>query len=175
MDDRYVYHNLIGASREINATEYRRKFTPVSKNADGIPIHLEEEAEKRGLILARSYEALYDRNKQAIKNAGVEFSQMLRADDGGIVAVNHASVMVVPPLARALEQGDNPLWAVISLHWVRAHKEHEWVFCHLCEAVHAYYSVSGIRAQLGLEVENHFDDMKDYLMEALYQYDHRHC
>ena len=175
MDDKFTYHDLIGADRTINAGEYRRRFKPATKNAEGIPLHLEDEAEKRGQILARSYEALYDRNKQAMKNAGMEFSQLLRTDDGGVVTANHAAAMAVPPLVQALEQGDNPLWAVLSLHWLRAHKEHEWVFSHLCEAVHAFYSVEGIRAQLGSDAETMFDDMRDYLTEALYQYDHRHC
>lgn len=175
MDEKYLYHDLLGADRRINPVEYQRKYKSATKNAEGIPLHLEEEAEKRGQILAKSYEAIYDQNKQAIKNAGMAFSQMLRTDNGGVCAANHAAIMAVSPLVIALEQGDNPLWTVISLHWIRSHVDTEWVFSHLCEAVFAYNSVAGIRAQLGDDVETLFDDMKDYLTEALYQFDHRHC
>ncbi|PTE21922.1 hypothetical protein C5F48_09675 [Cereibacter changlensis JA139] len=175
MDEKYLYHELLGADHRIDPVEYRRKYKPATKNADGIPLHLEDEAERRGKILAKSYEAIYDHNKQMLKNLGKATSQMLRTDEGSVVAANHAAVMTVPPLANALDHGDNPLWAVTALHWVRSQEDTEWVFSHLCEAVHTYRSVAGIQAQLGTEATDSFDDMSMYLTEALYQFDHRHC
>ena len=175
MEQRTQYHELLGIKFKIDPVVYRKKFRSVTKNAGGIPLHLEEEADKRGQILATSYEALYDRNKLAIQQAGLAFSQLLRTDTGGLVSSNHAAVMTIPPLVKALEQGDNPLWAVVSLHWLRSREDSEWIFSHLCESVHAYYSVQDIRDQLGTKVEVYFDDMRDHLKEALYQFDHRHC
>jgi hypothetical protein len=81
----------------------------------------------------------------------------------------------VPIFVQALEEGDDGLYAVPALQWMRASRDKAWVFSHLCEAVYGYYNVKTLREQIGRKHEDAYEDLRDYLKDALYHYAHRHC
>lgn len=174
-DSDLSYENLLDMTGAVDCATFRQHFKKITRNAAGIPLHLEDEAERRGTILSETYETFYDSRKAALREAGIQFSQLVRADDGGLVAVNLAACLSIPVFMQALEQGDGPLFAVMVLHWMRSTPEKEWVFSHLCEAVHAYFRCKDLRDQLGDAAEYPFDDLRDHLREALHQFNHRHC
>lgn len=170
-----TYEELLGVTNLVNPANYKKRFKAIAKNSAGIPLNLEGEAERRGRIFADLYETLYDNRKQSLRDADISFSELVRDDKGNLLTINLAACLSVPVFMQALERGDGALFAVIVVHWMRASKEHEWVFSHLCEAVHAYFSLEELRDELGSAVEYAFDDLRDHLREALYQFNHRHC
>lgn len=170
-----IHDYLLGIDTETDCAAHRKQFKAIAKTETGIPLHLEGEAERRGLILADAYERLYDARKEALRSAGIQFSEVVRADDGGLATVNLAACLSIPVFIQALESGDGALFAVLVMHWMRASSEKEWVFGHLCEAVHVYYRCADLRNELGEVAEYAFDDLRDHLREALHQHNHRHC
>lgn len=169
------YESLLAMDTKLDCINYRQKYEGLVRNAEGIPLHLEEEVERRGSVFADTYENLYDNRKRAMRDAGIQVLQTVRTDEGKVASANFAACVTVPVFVQILEKGDGPLFAVLVLHWMRGNPEKEWVFSQLCEAVHLYFSVDSLRAELGETAEYPFDDLRDYLREALYQYNHRHC
>lgn len=169
------YASLVGMTLEIDAATYKENFKPQAKNSDGIPLSIESEVECRGRFLAEAYEQLYHSRKMSMKEANYSSSRMLETDGGGSIALNLAAVATVPVFMQTLEEGDDGLHAVPALQWMRASGEKEWVFSHLCEAVYGYYNVKSLREQIGRKHEDAYEDLRDYLKDALYHYAHRHC
>ena len=171
------YEDMVGAVKAINAIQYRRDFKGVTRNADGIPLKYEETVEHIALVLADAYESLYDARKAALKEHGISPSQLDRDDIGNLISVNLAACVSVPVFVQALEEGGRGIFAVMVLHWFRAHKEFEWIFSHLAEAVSAYYRIEKLRLEMNENPssEEAFDDLRMQLQEALYHYNHRHC
>ena len=167
--------NLLGMDLEIDPAAYKENFKPKAKNSKGIPLSIEAEVAQRGQLLAEAYEQLYHSRKMSMKEANYSSSQLLQTDGGGAIALNLAAVATAPVFVRALEEGDDGLYAVPALQWMRASGDKEWVFSHLCEAVYGYYNVKTLREQIGRKHEDAYEDLRDYLRDALYHYAHRHC
>lgn len=148
---------------------------PGPRSAEGIPLQLEDEVERRARIIADAYEQLYDARKATMRELGVRFAGIATGDDGKRFAVNYASCASVPVFMQAREAGDGQAFAVAVLHWLRASEGKEWIFSHLCEAAHAFRSSSQMRSSLPPPAVGAFEDLQEKLGSALCHYNHRHC
>ncbi len=55
LDKRMPYEALLGTPSKIDPVSYRKRFKPKSKNAEGIPLELESEVERRSQAFAVAY------------------------------------------------------------------------------------------------------------------------
>lgn len=169
----YGYAHLIGMDLRVDANRYRLKYDSAPKSSAGIPLAAEAEVEKRGRIFAEIYERLYADSKNKMNRAGLSFIQPFPQDGGGVLCTDLAAL--VPSFVQSLERRDGEFFAVAVLHWMRANEDNEWIFSHLCEAVFRFFNINSVRAPVGETQRDAFDDLRDYLREALYQYAHRYC
>ena len=169
------YAELLDVSPRPDVTAYRNDFGSVgTKNADGIPLAFEDQAEAVARIIASSYEERYDSIKAQMKSRGMSFSAMMLDDNGGPITVNFAALAAAPIVSDVTNEPELMPYCVAALHWLLANDEHEWVYSHLIEATAAYYRCRGLQDQLDPGYADDYDDLRDLLREALRQYIHRH-
>lgn len=165
-------HSLLGVEEGLNPREYRSKFDEVDRTEGGLPTAHAMRAAEVGKHIAETYERYYDEAKAQLKDHGASFSEMARADDGSPTNVNHASVVACYKVWMETE-GELMPYFILGLHWMLTSKEHSWVFDHLAHATNSYFSLKAIRDNMPEDGADRFDEMRDYLREALYHYDHR--
>lgn len=171
-----VYASLLGVSPLPDGAAYRREFkVGPPRNADGIPLAFEEQAETVGSIIASAYEERYEEIKAEMQGRGMQFSATVADDEDKPVAVDFAAIAAAPIVSRITDEADLMPYGIAALHWLLAAKEREWVFRHLSEAVGVYYRCSAVRAQLDPGYDDDFDDLRDLLREAFRHYLHRNA
>lgn len=170
-----VYANLLEVSARPDPVEYRRNHGAKGlKNIAGIPLAFEVQAEAVGRIIASAYDEKYDQIKAEMQARGMQFSTVISDDAGQPLSVNFAAVAAAPVVSQVTDETDLVPYCVAALHWLLASEDHEWVFSHLVEATGAFFRSEALRKQLVKEYADDFDDLRDLLREALYQYIHRH-
>jgi hypothetical protein len=169
-----TYAELLGVSPQPDVIAYRNDFGSVGpKNADGIPLSVEDQAEAVAQVLASSYEERYDTIKAQMKSRGMQFSALVKDDNGNPIAVNFAAVAAAPVVSDVTDEPELVPYCVAALHWLLASSEKEWVYSHLVEATGAYYRCQGLQDQLDPGYADDYDDLRGLLREALRQYIHR--
>lgn len=170
-----LYADLLEISAKPDPVEYNRKYGDQGrKNSAGIPLALEDQAEAVGRIISSAYEEKYDQIKAEMQSRGIQFSAVISDDAGQTLSVNFAAVATAPIVSKITDETDLVPYCVAALHWLLASEDHEWVFSHLVEATGAFFRSDLLRKQLGEGYADAFNDLRDLLREALYQYIHRH-
>ncbi len=169
-----VYSDLLDVSSTADLVDYRRRYgVQGPKNSAGIPLAFEDQAETVGRVIASTYEERYDRIKAEMQSRGMQFSAVISDDGGRFISVNFAAVASAPVVSQITDETDLLPYRVAALHWLLASEDHEWVFTHLVEATGAFFRSEALRNQLVNGYADDFDDLRDLLREALYQYIHR--
>lgn len=165
-------HSLLGVEESVDPQEYRRRYDEVDRTEGGLPTVHALRAAEVGKHIAETYERYYDEAKAQLQAHGSSFSEMARADDGSVTNVNHASVV---GCYKVWIETEGPLmpYFIMGLHWMLTSKDHVWVFEHLAHATNSYFCIKAVREHMPEDAEGRFDEMRDFLREALYHYDHR--
>lgn len=170
-----VYADLLDVSPTADPEGYRRNHgVQGRKHSAGIPLAFEDQAEAVGRIIASAYEEKYDQIKAEMQSRGMQFSAVISDDAGRPLSVNFAAVAAAPIVSQITDETDLVPYCVAALHWLLASEDHEWIFSHLVEATGAFFRSELLRKQLVKGYADDFDDLRDLLREALYQYIHRH-